>query len=76
MDVSQISPSAKAKMLMLQRGLRPRDVALGTGLALSYVYRLLSGHEVTKRGRERIEKFFGVPIWSGAKDPQRNGHHD
>src|SRR5882672_10214615 len=62
-EQQQLSPETRAKIIMLERGLTPRDVANGTGFCLGYVQRLFNGHIVTERGRRKIEEFFGCPIW-------------
>jgi transcriptional regulator with XRE-family HTH domain len=60
----QINPSAAVKIAMIERGLKPAQLAAELGLSRSYIYQLLSGHTVTEKGRERIEAFFGVKFWN------------
>jgi hypothetical protein len=55
---------------MLERGLKPADVAAGTRLNLGYVYNLLSGRVATCAGRKKIEKFLSVGLWPESEKEQ------
>lgn len=67
-----IEPSARAKVLMIERGIKPRDIASGTGLTVNYIYRLLNGLVVSSSGRRKIEAFLGQPIWPKANSAFAN----
>jgi hypothetical protein len=62
--MQRLAPKTQIKMVMLQRGLKPRDIAEGTGLGIGYIYQLISGVTACKKGRQRVESFLGAPIWS------------
>ena len=62
--------ATRAKIAMLERGLKPADVAVGTGLTLGYVYNVLSGRIVTRTGRKKVEQFLGTAIWHEAETAQ------
>jgi transcriptional regulator with XRE-family HTH domain len=58
-----LTPGDRAKILLIQRGLTPADLAELTGLSLRYLYQVLRGHVVSTKGRRRVEKVLGR-IWS------------
>ena len=64
MEQRPLAPGTRAKILMLQKGIKPRDVAEAVGLSTNYVYRLLSGHCVVKEGRRKLSDFFGEDLWT------------
>src|SRR5678815_3134565 len=63
----QVSPKTRAKIVMLERGLSIQDLVKRTDFSKAYVYGLMNGHVVTKRGRAKIEAVLG-PIWTEPTD--------
>src|SRR5437870_5398224 len=72
-EQQQLSPETRAKIIMLQRGITPRDIAKATGFCLGYVQRLYNGHTVTEKGKRKIEAVLGCPIWSHEESQQSKG---
>jgi hypothetical protein len=62
-DSEMQKPSVRLKILMLERGMKPEDIAVGTGLTKGYVYNVLTERIVTRAGRKKIENFLGVSVW-------------
>ena len=60
----------KARRVIAEHGLTIRDLAAKTGLSIRYVYNLLEGSSVTRRGREKIEDVLG-PLWTDPLDFMR-----
>jgi hypothetical protein len=62
---------------MANRDITARDLSEQTGLNYSYVRALICGALVSKKGRLKIERALGLPIWSDlealTKKEQDNG---
>ena len=59
-----LSPTSNVKIAMLKRGLTPEDLARALGISVGYVRHLIGGSMATRKGREKIEGFFGQKFWN------------
>jgi transcriptional regulator with XRE-family HTH domain len=63
--LSAQSPQKRLKLLLVDRDLQLEDLARGTGLSLSLIEKITTGHRrPTPRTATRLENFFGVRIFS------------
>jgi len=63
--LSAQTPQKRLKLLLVDRDLQLEDLARGTGLSLSLIEKIATGHRrPTPRTAARLENFFGVRIFS------------
>lgn len=63
------TPEKKLKLVLIDRDLQLADLARGTGLSISLIKKIATGHrEPTARTAARLETFLGLRIFS--KPPQ------
>lgn len=56
------------QVIMLERGLKARDIAARCGLNVRTVQNVISGSNVNITSRRRVEDAVGCPIWSGLEE--------